>query len=478
MPMTGVIRYYTHSSQNCGFVNVYRTKFIKCDLAPGCTAGELFPAETFSPTCSGTSNLITVNAWAGEYSNINVIANQAYTFTSSVATDFITISNTDGSVIYGRGVTPFTWTSSAAEVIRFYIHADGNCGTQDVDRVRRMSCETFCGLPGSVAAVNISPTSATLTWSAPAIAPQNYHIYYSTTNTPPERFQLHPGDERFVNQHHGIECKYDLLFLGAFELLSGKECLVPGTFTTLPVLNCNSATYGVYPSWTFTPSCTGSKETIITNAYASEFTNVNIAANKQFRFESSVSTDYITITNELGSVVYASGTTPLLWSSGNISGNIRYYLHTNGACGSQAVDRIKYITCATAGSCGAPSQVGISQISSESVNLTWAAPATGLANAYEIYISPVATAPGNSLPASNYMTTENTYNYTGLQPNQFYYYWMRTYCANGTSGWQLYGSFTTNSPGCIGGTVLFPPDTIVPVCNGNATLITDTGPSW
>jgi len=471
---TDVIRYYTHSSTNCGFENVTRTKFISCDLPVGCTTGTLFPEETFSPICSGTSALITQYAWAGEYSNINVIANQEYTFTSSINTDFVTISNADGSVILGRGTTPFTWTSTSAGVVRFYLHADGNCSVQETYRLKRMSCDTYCGLPSGLSAVNISPSTATLTWSAPDIAPQDYHMYYSTANTPPTGSSYTIVANGLSTNLKELNPNTTYYFWIRSNCFPGRSEWVQGSFTTTSQLACNNPVYGLYPAWTYTPSCNGVKETIITNAYASEYGYVNISDNKQYRFESSVSTDYITITNETGTVVHASGTTPLNWVSGSVSGTIRYFIHSNANCGAQATNRTKYITCAPAGACSSPAQAGVTQVASTAVRLAWTVPPTGIAIGYQVHIAPTNAAPSANLPTDLYVTNATNYEYHGLQPSQTYYYWIRSICTSGTSNWQLYGNFMTVAPGCIGGSVQFPPDTIVPVC-GTDHLVTDMG---
>ena len=58
-----------------------------------------------------TAEQISANSWAGQYSNINASTDKQYTFSSSVATDYITITNADGTVVYATGVTPLTWSS-------------------------------------------------------------------------------------------------------------------------------------------------------------------------------------------------------------------------------------------------------------------------------------------------------------------------------------------------------------------------------
>ena len=43
-----------------------------------CTTGELFPDNTFTPNCNGNYQTITSQSYAGEYTNVNVIANRQY----------------------------------------------------------------------------------------------------------------------------------------------------------------------------------------------------------------------------------------------------------------------------------------------------------------------------------------------------------------------------------------------------------------
>jgi len=111
--------------------------------SPGyCLIGDLFPFNTFTlETCDGlTPNVIANNAWAGEYSNIVVEEGVSYTFLSSVATDFITIGDEDGTTPLAFGTTPLTWESTVSGTIRFYIHLNDNCETQDESRVRSVIC--------------------------------------------------------------------------------------------------------------------------------------------------------------------------------------------------------------------------------------------------------------------------------------------------------------------------------------------------
>lgn len=113
-----------------------------------CLDGTLYPAAAYTPTtCNGTTaNTIVNDTYAGEYSNINVVAGQTYRFQSSIATDFIKISTTAApTAIAASGTTPVTWTATATEVVRFYIHTNNVCGTQNTNRTRTIVCGASLG---------------------------------------------------------------------------------------------------------------------------------------------------------------------------------------------------------------------------------------------------------------------------------------------------------------------------------------------
>ncbi|MDO5656188.1 MAG: GEVED domain-containing protein [Flavobacteriaceae bacterium] len=106
----------------------------------GCLTGDLYPSSTYTPACIGIDETITTVTWAGEYSNVSVTAEMEYTFSSSIASDFITISNESGTTVFAAGTTPLTWTAPATGVIRYYIHANSNCASEMASRTRRIRC--------------------------------------------------------------------------------------------------------------------------------------------------------------------------------------------------------------------------------------------------------------------------------------------------------------------------------------------------
>ena len=324
----------------------------------GCTTAPygLYPTAAFTPSCTGSNESIVTDAWAGEYSNVNVLASKQYIFTSSVATDYITITNTDGTTVLASGQIPLTWTSATAGVIRYYLHANANCGTQNSARTRSIRCDaaTTCGLPTALSITNITSNSCRMNWTAPATAPNAYDLYIVTTNTAPTANTA----ATVTSTTAGIGVLSGVAPATTYYYWIRSNCgglksawVSGGSFTTIAALSCNGASNGLYPNATFTPSCSGTNEQIATDAFAGEYANVNAVTNRLYTFTSSVATDYITITNAAGTTVLASGQTPLTWTSGNTSGVIRYYLHANSTCGSQETLRTRSIKCAaTAGS--------------------------------------------------------------------------------------------------------------------------------
>ncbi len=95
---------------------------------------------SLTPTCTGSNETITTAGYATEYSTITVTAGVSYTFSTSIATDFITISNTTNTVSYAWGVTPVVWVSTVTGPVRFHNNTNASCGTNTSIRSRYVKC--------------------------------------------------------------------------------------------------------------------------------------------------------------------------------------------------------------------------------------------------------------------------------------------------------------------------------------------------
>ncbi|MBA5628628.1 GEVED domain-containing protein [Moheibacter lacus] len=148
---TGSLGEYVHSSEAGGPwtsdpETMQAVFFVAgtCDvMADGCfVTGTIdqWPSSTFVPSCSGVVEVITTAGWAGEYSKVQVTAGTEYIFSSSVATDFITIADEDEDIAFATGTGSVTWTSPVDQVIRFYTHLNEDCEIEEVSRSRAVQC--------------------------------------------------------------------------------------------------------------------------------------------------------------------------------------------------------------------------------------------------------------------------------------------------------------------------------------------------
>ena len=440
------------------FVCIFNSSVAQCVSA----ANGVFPSNTYTPSCSGNYETITSQSWASEYSNLNVIANKQYSFSSSVTTDFITITNATGSVIYASGTQPVVWDSgSTTGVIRYYLHSNANCGNEQVNRSRYIRCAdaSNCVPPSNLTVSNITSNSCKITWTAASPVPSsNYDIYIVTTNSAPN---ANTTPTLFSTTNLTTSISVGVAAGTTYYYWIRSNCgattgtwISGGNFTTPPAQTCNGAIYGLYPNATFTPNCTGSPEQIVADAYAGEYSNVNVITNKQYTFSSSVPTDFITVTNANGTAVLASGTTPLNWLSSTYSGVVRYHINSNSSCGTQNSNRVKSIKCTTVATCNLPTQIYYDGLTSTTNTIAWAAPNPAPSNGY-VYCYSTVNDPFSANAITG--TTTNTFaNLTNLTPNTTYYFWIKSNCGTTQSNWSVGSSFTTNAAdGCNAPTQIY-----------------------
>ena len=217
-----------------------------------CLSGGSYTSGT--PACPSTATVVITNQFLGEYSTLTLSAGNTYTISSSVSSDYLTLSNAGGTTALSFGTGSITYAVTTSGSYRIYMHANSSCGTS-------------AGL---------------------------------------------------------------------------RDVLVACSATPLP---CLTATYGLFPSATFTPTCTGAAENITSSAYAGEYSNVNLTAGQTYTFTSSNATDYLTISNVAGTTGLSFGVTPVTYTPGT-SGVYRFYTHTDAACGASTTLRTRAVSCA------------------------------------------------------------------------------------------------------------------------------------
>ncbi len=112
---------------------------------------------------------------------------------------------------------------------------------------------------------------------------------------------------------------------------------------------CLEASEGLYPAATFTPAtCDGITVNTITGlAFAGEYSNVNVTSGETYIFQSSIATDFITISSDDGITSASFGVTPLTWVA-DVTGVVRFYTHVDDLCTESATFRSRSVKCGIA----------------------------------------------------------------------------------------------------------------------------------
>lgn len=109
---------------------------------------------------------------------------------------------------------------------------------------------------------------------------------------------------------------------------------------------CLDAPQGQYPAEVLIPDCvTGWPVGVQERLGAGEYSLVEVVSGRSYFFESSTSSDFITIADEEGTTVLTTGIGSLVWAA-DFDGIIRFYVHTDAECNwNDGIFRNRYITC-------------------------------------------------------------------------------------------------------------------------------------
>ena len=191
------------------------------------------------------------------------------------------------------------------------------------------------------AATGVS-VGTTLSWPAVSGA-TGYDVFFGISPTPPQVATNQAGTT-YNPGALSATTNYFWRVVPINSIGSASGCTT-WSFTS-GLAGCLNVPNGLWPFETYTPVCNGTPESITTLGYTGEYSNVNLTSGTQYTFSSSVSTDYITISNSAGTAILASGTSPLTWTS-NVTGTIRFNLHNNISCATEQVLRTRFIQCGT-----------------------------------------------------------------------------------------------------------------------------------
>lgn len=432
---TGIIRYYIHGSSNCT-TSVAQYNYSIVSYNSLCAA----------PTNLTTTNITNSSATLNWTPPASPPGNGYQYYISQNSTPPL---NTDSTPPTGYSLTNSKVINNLNQNTTYRWWVRSSCGTQNSIWVYYgafTTSATICNQPSNLSISAITGNSALLSWTAPSPTPSDgYQYYFNTTGTTPiTQFDTDNTSVTLNNLQPSTTYYYWVKSVCGFNIFS--PWLFGGSFTTLNGQFCNVAEYGLYPSATFTPTCTGTAENIAIDAYSGEYSNVAINANTNYTFSSSVATDYITLTSQDGSTLLTNGTTPLSWNSGTNSGIIRYYFHKSVACDSENIERTRSITCNSTASCLPPSNLSSFNVGSSTASISWTA-AVSNPSLYDVYFSTSNTAPNAAtIPNGSVGTTAATL--SSLSVLTTYYFWVRSNCNPLVSSWVYGGSFTTTATPC------------------------------
>lgn len=353
---TGSYRVYIHTNSSCGTQNSCRNPSVQCTIPVGCTNGVFY--TTFTPTCTGSNENYATCTYAGEYNDLSLTNGTAYTFGSSITTDYITITNATGTSVLAHGTQPLNYSPTATATYRVYIHTNSSCGTQSACRNPWVQCAaTPTGCTNGVAYLSVTPTCNGTQQDYTTCTYAGEYNTLSLTNNTAYTFGTSVATD-FITITNAT---------GTSVLTSGTAPLsfTPSTTASFRVYIHTNSSCGTQSTcrstWvqcaptptgctngvaylTATPNCTGTQQNYSTCTHAGEYNTLSLTINVAYTFGSSVTTDYITITNAAGTTVLTAGTTPVSFTPSSTS-SYRVYIHTNSSCGTQSTCRSTWVQC-------------------------------------------------------------------------------------------------------------------------------------
>jgi acid phosphatase len=211
---------------------------------------------------------------------------------------------------------------------------------------------------------------------------------------------------------------------------------------------CFTAPYGQKPSTTQTiTTCNGNYQTFASNCFNGEYSRVNVVNGNIYSFKSSKPADFITVSNDNGSVSFATGNGIVRWTA-TFTGIIRFYTHANSTCASDTRRKKRMASCTIPVTCTSPGTINTSSITNNAATISWAAASPSPANGYnyEIRTSGAGGSGSSGLTTSGSTTsTVTSANITGLTPGTVYTPYVRSNCGSSFSGYVAGAAFTTTN---------------------------------
>ena len=279
----------------------------------------------------------------------------------------------DGAGINVASVSYVATLPTANSNYSFYVRSEcvlgsgfsGWSGPNNFNNVPPLECAIFTApidaatnvpviLINSAATPSARYTAVSHAWTAPSTPVAGYRIYYGQTLATISVLNPIPA------------APYPFLTVDIFDILYNTTYYwkaVPVAADGVQATSCPTFSFTTGPSpgycmngllspaVTYTPAvCDGIAENVITTTAvpAGTYSNVIVVAGQNYRFKSSVTTDFISLSSDAGSTAAGFGASPYIWTAAT-SGVVRVYTHLTNQCTASASTATRTMTVA----CGA-----------------------------------------------------------------------------------------------------------------------------
>ena len=320
-----------------------------------CTATTQYPANV-TVTDSSSMNAITITTcnYAGEYAVVVLNGSFTYTFESSIATDFIEITNTSNTTL-NTGTGTVSINNSGTDTVRMHIFTNSACSTQSTCRtttVTRAPCLATVQFPTYVdTASNTYDTHFVSTCNYPGqfyeivLFAGSYEIASSDTS---DIFVFtDSANNVFFSQQTPVIANVTTtnylkirvhIFTDAF---CGTEFAC--RTTTVKRLPCVATTQ--YPTYTIQASNDPALDTITNCNYAGEYIVIDIDSGQTYEVSSdSADWFFLTLTDD---TYLSSGQTAFSFTNPYGDTTVRLHVFRDSACGEISACRQTYVQCLT-----------------------------------------------------------------------------------------------------------------------------------
>jgi Secretion system C-terminal sorting domain/Fibronectin type III domain len=360
-----------------------------------------------------------------------------------------------------------------------------------VDEVN-VELQPTCVNPTALVSSSITSTTATVSWTAPSVAPTNgYEYYQSTTNTAPIATTVPTGTTAA-----GIVTKNltGLTPATTYYFWVRSKCTATTSSLWSPVsflTNCSTVTTFSenFDSSLNIPAC-WAKVGTLGSASVQATTGTPSAPNNLYIYSGAATTRAVISMPPVSNA--GSGTNRLTFKTRanfTVGGNIEVGYLTNPTDDTSFVSLQTFTTTSVTvydnfvallgtapgvnqvlafrhsgvpansvliddvvwepiPSCNNPTAIVSSSITDTTATVSWTAPSVAPGNGYEYYLATVNTTPiATTVPTGTTPAGIVTKNLTGLTPTTTYFLWVRSKCsASLSSAWSPIGTFTTPCP--------------------------------